>query len=154
VAPDRVGDGEFIQARAALLNAYRQRGMAASGQNLTAVFHRLQLTLFHAGQLSGLMRPDRPESISVTGWTQVPAKFAATARRYLDQVEVSLRPNTVKHIEHDLRVFGTWLAATYPDITGCADLDRPHIEAFKQHLLTCPARRTGKPLNRVSIKTR
>jgi integrase/recombinase XerD len=152
VAPDHVGDREFIQARAALLNAYRQRGMSASGQNLAAVFHRLQLTLFHAGQLSGLVRPDRPESISVTGWTAVPPRFAATAHRYLDQVEVSLRPNTVKHIEHDLRVFGTWLAATYPDIIGCANLDRPHIEAFKQHLLTQLTRRTGKPLNRVSIK--
>jgi hypothetical protein len=35
--------------------------------------------------------------------------FAATARRHVAQVTVSLRPNTVKHIEHDLRQFGTWL---------------------------------------------
>jgi integrase/recombinase XerD len=152
VSPEQVRDLQFVAARAALLQAYRDRGMAASGRNLAAILHRLQLTLFHAGHLSGLGRPDRPDPVAVTGWAAAPPRFAATARRYLDQVKVSLRPNTVKHIEHDLRIFGLWLAATYPEVAGCADLDRPHIEAFKQHLLTRPTRRTGKPLNRVSIK--
>ena len=150
--PDEVRDPQFVTARAELLQAYRDRGMAASGRNLAAVFHRLQLTLFHAGNLSGLSRPDRPDPVAVTGWSAAPPRFAATARRYLDQVTVSLRPNTVKHIEHDLRVFGRWLTTTYPEVAGCADLDRAHIEAFKQHLLTQPTHRTGKPLNKVSIK--
>jgi integrase/recombinase XerD len=152
IPPDQVGDSQFIAARAALLQAYRDRGMAASGRNLAAIFHRLQLTLFHAGHLSGLGRPDRPDPVAVTGWAAAPTHFANTARRYLDQVQVSLRPNTIKHIEHDLRVFALWLAANHPKVAGCADLDRHHIEAFKQHLLTQPTRRTGKPLNRVSIK--
>jgi integrase/recombinase XerD len=152
VPPEQVRDRHFVTARAALMQAYRDRGMAASGKSLAAVFHRLQLTLFHAGHLSGLAKPDRPEPVVVTGWVAVPARFTATARRYLDQVQVSLRPNTVNHIEHDLRVFGLWLAATHPEVAGCADLDRPHIEAFKQHLLTQPTRRTGRPLNRISIK--
>jgi len=150
--PERVHDPQFLTARAELVQAYRDRGMAASGRNLATVFHRLQLTLFHAGLLSGLNRPDRPDPVAITGWAAAPFRFAATAHRYLDQVTVSLRPSTVKHIEHDLRVFGLWLATAYPEVAGCADLDRAHIEAFKQHLLTQPTRRTGKPLNRVSIK--
>jgi integrase/recombinase XerD len=152
VPPERVHDQQFVTARTALLRAYRDRGLAASGRNLAAVFHRLQLTLFHAGHLSGLGRPDRPDPVAVTGWASAPPQFAATARRYLDQVTVSLRPSTVKHIEHDLRVFGLWLATTCPEVASCSDLDRAHIEAFKQHLLTQPIRRTGQPLNRVSIK--
>jgi hypothetical protein len=73
-------------------------------------------------------------------------------RRYVDQVSVSLRPNTVRHIELDLRRFGTWLTNHYPDVACCADLERHHIEAFKTWLSTTPTPGTGKPLNRVSIK--
>jgi site-specific recombinase XerD len=73
-------------------------------------------------------------------------------RRYVDQVSVSLRPNTVRHIELDLRRFGTWLTNHHPDVACCADLERHHIEAFKTWLSTTPTPGTGKPLNRVSIK--
>jgi site-specific recombinase XerD len=73
-------------------------------------------------------------------------------RRYVDQVSVSLRPNTVRHIELDLRRFGTWLTNHHPDVACCADLERHHIEAFKTWLSTAPTPGTGKPLNRVSIK--
>ena len=61
---------------------------------------------------------------------------------------MSLRPNTVKHIEHDLRQFGTWLADTHPEVTSCADLHREHIEAFKTWLCTHPTpghRQTAQP---------
>jgi integrase/recombinase XerD len=67
-------------------------------------------------------------------------------------VTLSLRPNTVKHIEHDLRQFGTWLTDAYPEVNSCADLQREHIETFKTWLSTHATRLTGKPLNLVSIK--
>jgi site-specific recombinase XerD len=67
-------------------------------------------------------------------------------------VRLSLRPNTVRHIDLDLRRFGAWLADTHPDVSGCADLRREHIEAFKAWLSTHPRPSTGKPPNRVSIK--
>ena len=120
---------------------------------MAAIFHRLRLTLFHAGQITTLRRArSRNRRSSVTGWVTVTPGFASTARRYLEQVTVSLRPSTVKHIEHDLRQFGSWLAATHPDVGSCADLRREHIEAFKTWLSTHPTPSTGKPLNRVSIK--
>ena len=74
------------------------------------------------------------------------------ARRYVEQVTVSLRPSTVKRIEHDLRQFGCWLARNHPEVGTCADLHREHVEVFKTWLSTHPTPSTGKPLNRVSIK--
>ena len=89
----------------------------------------------------------------MTGWATVASGFAETARRYVEQVTVSLRPSTVKSIEHDLRQFGIWLADTHPEVgTCCADPHREHVEAFKTWLCTHPGPATGKPLNRVSIK--
>jgi integrase/recombinase XerD len=150
--PAQVQDGEFLSARAALLEAYRRRGMPESGRNIAGLFNQLQLSLFNAGRLSTWRRPSEHQPVAVTGWEQVTPMLAATCRRYLEQVTVSLRPNTVKHIEHDLRRFGTWLTSSQPDVTSCADLTREHIEAFKTWLVTTPTRRTGKPLNRVSVK--
>jgi integrase/recombinase XerD len=150
--PARVSDAEFFPAREAILQAYQRRGMPQAGRNIAGVFNQLQLTLFHAERLSTWRRPTTHRPVSATGWAAVAPGFAATARRYIDQVTLSLRPNTVKHIEHDLRRFGTWLTATYPDVANCAELERSHIEAFKTWLSNTPTPRTGKPLNRVSIK--
>jgi len=90
--------------------------------------------------------------VSVTGWAPVAPEFAQTARRYVAQVALSLRPATVQHIEAHLRVFGTWLAEHHPEIATCADLERHHIEAFKSWLAEHPSARTGRPLARTSIK--
>jgi integrase/recombinase XerD len=147
-----VTDDEFGTARAALIAAYSRRQTPSAGRTIAAVCHRLQLSLFHAGQITTLRGSVYREPVSVTGWATVAPGFAETARRYVEQVTVSLRPNTVKHIEHDLRQFGTWLADTHPEVTNCAELHREHIEAFKTWLSTHPTPATGKPLNRVSIK--
>jgi len=147
-----VTDDEFGTARAALIAAYSRRQTPSAGRTIAAVCHRLQLSLFHAGQLTTLRGPAYREPVSVTGWATVASGFAEAARRYIEQVTVSLRPNTVKHIERDLRQFGTWLAHTHPEVATCAELHREHIEAFKTWLSTRPTAATGKPLNRVSIK--
>ncbi len=147
-----VTDDEFGTARAALIAAYSRRQTPSAGRTIAAVCHRLQLSLFHAGRLTTLRGPAYREPVSVTGWSTVAPGFAETARRYVEQVTVSLRPNTVKHIERDLRQFGTWLADTHPEVATCAELHREHIEAFKTWLATHPTAATGKPLNRVSIK--
>lgn len=150
--PADVGDAEFFPARAAIIDAYKKRGMPQAGRNIAGVFNQLQLTLFHAGRVSTWRRPSTRPPVSATGWSQVTPGFAETARRYIDQVRLSLRPNTVKHIEHDLRRFGTWLTETHPSVASCADLERSQIEAYKTWLTTTPTPRTGRPLNRVSIK--
>jgi integrase/recombinase XerD len=66
--------------------------------------------------------------VSVTGWTAVPAGFAVAARRYVDQVTLSLRPATVRHNPADRK-------AAQP---GQRE-ERPHQPA----LLLRPDRRMG-----------
>jgi site-specific recombinase XerD len=80
--------------------------------------------------------------------------IAEAAQRYVAQITLSLRPATVKHIEHDLREFAAWLAHEHPTVATCADLQRHHIEQYKAWVAAKPARYTGKPLNRLSIKNR
>ena len=152
--PDQVSDTEFASARSAIVDAYVARDLPDSGRGMASHFHRLQLTLFHAGRLTSLARPVTRPSVSVSGWSAVATPFADSARRYVAQVDLSLRPATVKRIEHDLREFGTWLAAAHPRTLSCADLERHHIEDYKSWVATKEGRYTGKPLNRISIKNR
>ena len=147
VLPQCLTDGQFDNARDALVSAYLARGMPSSGRNMSAILHRLRLTLFHTGQLLSPNRPHRKMPVSVTGWDAAPAGFADTARRYLAQVELSLRPSTVAHIEHALREFGGWLGQAHPDVHSCADLTRSHIEHYKLWVGAKHGRGTGKPLN-------
>jgi integrase/recombinase XerD len=153
-SPDEVGDTDFVVARAAIIEAYMARDLPESGRGMASHFHRLQLTLFHAGRLTSLARPTKQAPVSVSGWAAVAPAFADAARRYVAQVDLSLRPATVKHIEHDLREFGTWLAGAHPEVSSCAELARDHIEAYKSWVAAKHGRYTAKPLNRISIKNR
>ena len=70
------------------------------------------------------------------------------AHRYLEQVTVSLRPSTVKRIEHDLRQFGCWLASSHPEVGTCADLHRAHPDRFLGTImlpLQAALARVGRP---------
>jgi integrase/recombinase XerD len=151
-APASVRDEEFFPAREALLASYQRRGLPQAGHNIAGVFNQLQLTLFHAEHLTTWRRPSTRQPVSTTGWATIAPGYAATALRYIEQVTLSLRPNTVTCIEHDLRRFGTWLTDSHPYVANCSELQRIHIEAFKTWLTTTPTPRTGQPLNRISIK--
>ncbi len=133
IYPDRLNNRHFEAARVAIVNAYVHRGRSCSGRNTSAIFTRLRLTLFHGGQLNTPKRATTTVSVSVSvsGWAEAPQPFADSARRYLAQVELSLRPNTVKHIDQALREFGTWLGQNQPEVLSCADLTRSHIEDTK-----------------------
>lgn len=150
--PDQIDTERFLDARTQIYDAYTRRGKPEAGRNVRAIFHRLQLTLFHDNKIDSLARAVVKPPVSVTGWDQIAPLYRDNALRYVEQVRLSLRPATVRHIEHSLRVFGTWLSEHQPDIVSCADLERHHIEAFKSSLTTQPSTRTGKPLARTSIK--
>jgi site-specific recombinase XerD len=154
VAPERVGTAEFEYTRRAVIDAYLARGLPSSGRNIASIFHRLQLTLFHAGRVDSASRPAERPPVSVTGWADAAPAIAEVAQRYVAQITLSLRPSTVKHIEHDLREFAVWLAGQHPAVATCADLQRGHIEQYKAWVGAKPGRYTGKPLNRISIKNR
>ena len=61
----------------------------------------------------------------MSGWAVVAPGFTEAARRYVDQIALSLRPSTVAHVEHDLREFGTWLADPPAGDELSSPLDRP-----------------------------
>jgi integrase len=147
---DRIDDASFAAGRAALLAAYRASGRRQAGRNPSAVLHRLQTTLFHDGVLRTLDRPAAP-AVGVTGWRGVAPGYAAAARRYLAQVGASLRPSTVRSIERDLRGFGCFLAAHHPAVQHPGHLTRAHVEAYKAHLASAPAR-TGRPLAAQTVR--
>ena len=150
--PDQIDTERFLAARTEICDAYTRRGKPEAGRNLRAIFHRLQLTLFHDNKIDSLARAVVKPPVSVTGWEQITPRYRDNALRYVEQVRLSLRPATVRHIEQSLRVFGTWLGEHHPDIVSCADLERHHIEGFKSWLTAQPSKRTGKPLTRTSIK--
>ena len=50
---------------------------------------------------------------------------------HLDQIDVSLRPQTVRAVEIDLRIFACFVLDHDPALSCVADIDRSHIEAFK-----------------------
>ncbi len=150
--PDDIDTDAFGAACTAIADAYKQRGKPEAGRNVRSILHRLQLTLFHDGKIDSLARPASKPSGTVTGWDPIAPLYRDNARRYIEQVRLSLRPSTVKHIEQHLRVFGTWLADHHLDIDSCAKLERHHIEEFKTWISATPSARTGKPLARTSIK--
>lgn len=154
VAPQRLTDQDFATARDEIVTAYARRGMTSSGRNMSAIFTRLRLTLFHEGQLTQPNRQAAKAPVTVTGWSDAPEEFADAARRYIAQVELSLSPNTIHGIDQALREFGTWIGLNRPDVATCADLTRSHIEDYKLWLGARHGRYTGKPLKRVTIKNR
>ncbi len=84
----------------------------------------------------------------VDDWTVLAHRapqLAATMRRYLAQQAVTLAPRTIEAADGALRRFGLWVSDYDPALTGTADLDRHHIEAFKIHCHTATNARTGKP---------
>jgi integrase len=93
--------------------------------------------------MSGAVAADEPESVR-PGWEVIAAarpQLAATAGRFLDQIEISLRPNTVIKNDQVLVGFCQHLLVTHPEVACFADIDRVHIESFK---LALSARRTTR----------
>jgi len=79
--------------------------------------------------------------------------LAATAHRYLAQIELSLRPSTVGEAERSLRELGVFLAREAPEVATLADIRRHHVEAYKTWLAGRP-RRGGGTLHRHTIRAR
>ena len=80
--------------------------------------------------------------------------LAATMRRYLDQIAVSMRPGSVETIDTTLRLFGRFIADDQPGNAGAADIARVHIEAFKPWLASRPGRKGRDRLSPTTIGMR
>ncbi|GEM_PF-254815 len=73
-------------------------------------------------------------------WQTIPDHISYTVQRYLGQLAISLRTTSLAQEEGRLRCFFSWLAQNMPEITEVNQLQRRHIEAFKEHLHRAPPR--------------
>ncbi len=98
--------------------------------------------------MSVLAEKTRPLSSDELEWAQVAVaapRVAATARRYLAQLDVSLRPSSVKQTSTSLRRFAQHLVKTHPEVQGFKDVGRTHIESYKL-VLKAHVTNKGTPL--------
>lgn len=136
-----------------LLAAFADPDHPKAGHRLRSSLVRLRATLFHAGISDTPPRLHRPNAgkASATQWATVPPVLAQTAHRYLAQIELSLRPSTVRIAEQVLRELAVFLAREAPEVTCVAEIERLHIEAYKAWLASRP-RAGGGTLHRHTIR--
>lgn len=97
----------------------------------------IRKVLYHMGIFPQLNRSTRRISFEKQ-WERVPPKMAAAVRRYLQQLALSLRPTTAYQEKTRLFHFFSWLSRSAPEITRLEQVQRCHIEAFKEHLCHVP----------------
>ncbi len=155
VTPDQVTAEQADVGGAALLAAYAHPDHPKAGHKTRTALVRLRATMFHAGLIDVPPRLFKPNTGTVRAaeWAIVAPRFAATARRYLDQIELSLRPSSVADAERSLRELGVFLARHAPEVTGVAEVTRDHVEAYKRWLASRP-RHGGGTLHRHTIRGR
>lgn len=156
LSPTSVTADQLDHGGSALLAAFARPGHPKAGHKLRTALVRLRSTMFHAGLIDvapRLQRPDR-SAARAAEWAAIPATMAATAHRYLGQIELSLRPSTVAEAERSLRELGTFLAREAPEVAGFADVRRDHIEAYKRWLAQRPKRNGAGKLHRHTIRAR
>jgi integrase len=82
-------------------------------------------------------REPEPPKASERQWAAIAAQaptLAATSRRYLDQIALSLRPTSVIVNDACLRTFCAYVVEHHLDTKGFAQVGRTEIEGFKAHL--------------------
>ena len=157
-SPDTVTSDEYVTGREAFRGAVITKHGRAP-KSLTTPLFGLDAVMFHRGQAPPPV-PRKPwmiRSTHQTQWGAVAAaapQLAATMRRYLDQIAVSLRPSSVAVIDTTLRQLAGRLIADYPQVTSVAEIGRIHIEAYKQWLVARPGYRKQTTLSKTTLGMR
>ena len=144
-SPDTLTGADYLRGREALLAAAAERHW--SGNAVSTPIYGLDAVMFHRGQAPPPAGRRSSNPGHETDWATVEAaapQLAATMRRYLDQVAVSLRPGSVALIDTALRQLAGLLVAQHPEVARAADIRREHIEAYRTWLAARPGYR-GRP---------
>jgi len=150
-----IADDVFAAARDDYLAAVRRRCGQIPKIFATPVFG-LNAVMFHLGRGPAPKRRTR-EGNRRSDWERFAAaapQLAATMRRYLDQITLSLRPGSVETIDTTLRLFAEFLTLDHPEVTSASSVARVHIEAFKPWLAARPGRRARPSLTPTTIGMR
>lgn len=101
VRPSDVSAEQLDTGGTELLIAFARPGHPKAGHVLRSSMVRLRATLFHAGIIDTPPRLHRPNrgQLKAAQWATVPPELTQTMHRYLTQIELSLRPSTVRIAE-------------------------------------------------------
>jgi len=130
----------FIQElKEAYVSAKRRRKSVRNGLPSRWInqLNSLRNVLYHMGIIPQLNRSTRRTSFEKQ-WKDIPPGITAPVRRYLQQMGLSLRPESAYQEKTRLFRFFSWLAENYPEIVLIDQLRRCHIEAFKEYLRWVP----------------
>jgi len=130
----------FIQElREAYVSAKRRRKSVRNGLPSRWVnqLNSMRNVLYHMGIIPQLTRSTRRTSFEKQ-WKDIPPGISNPVRRYLQQMGLSLRPESAYQEKTRLFRFFSWLASTNPEVTRIEHIQRFHIEAFKEYLLWAP----------------
>ena len=139
---------QYISARTILYDTV----IAVRGtrpKSLSTPLFGLDSVMFHRGQAPppDLRRQWTNRPVAEVDWADIVVHapvLAATMRRYLDQMALSLRPSSVDCFEATLRQLAGMLVRDFPAVTTVAGIEREHIEAYKTWLSARPGyRKTG-----------
>ncbi len=78
-------------------------------------------------------------------WAETPVEVRASVQRYLQQMALTLRHSTLCQQESRLYLFFSWLARAMPTVVRLDQIQRRHIEAFKEHLRWAAPRHRSHP---------
>jgi site-specific recombinase XerD len=146
VPPEELTRAKFDAASRELIDAIESYGARSGRITLSTRLYGAEATLYHAGVIDGQPRKRAPNQSTVRQreWASVPARLAETLQGYVEQMRVTLRPNSMPHIERTLREFALWLRDQAPEVTAVRDLRRAHIERYKRHVAQKPNLRGGR----------
>jgi site-specific recombinase XerD len=146
VPPQQLNRSRFDTASGDLLAAALRSDRHSAHRSLSTRLYGAEATLYHAGVIDRAPRKRAP-SLGIMRqreWASVPARLADTLQGYVEQMRVTLRPNSMPHIERTLREFALWLQDHAPEVTAVRDLRRVHIERYKRHVAQKPNPRGGQ----------
>jgi len=127
------------ELRTAYISSKRQRRCTRNGlpSRWDSQLSSLLNVLYHMGIIPQLTRSTRRISFEKQ-WKDIPPDIATPARRYLQQMGLSLRPESAYQEKTRLFRFFSWLAENYPEIIQIEQIRRCHIEAFKEYIRWVP----------------
>jgi len=127
------------ELREAYISSNRQRRCTRNGLPIRwdSQLSSLRNVLYHMGIIPQLTRSTRRTSFEKQ-WKDVPLGIAALVRRYLQQMGLSLRPESAYQEKTRLFRFFSWLAENYSEIIQIEQIRRCHIEAFKEYIRWVP----------------
>jgi len=140
VPPDQLTPAKFDVASRELIDAVQRCGARSGRVTLSTRLYGAEATLYHAGVIDGAPRKRAPNQAASRQqeWASVPARLAVTLQGYVEQMRVTLRPNSMPHIGRVLREFALWLRDHAPEVTAVRDLRRVHVERCKRHVALEP----------------